>query len=162
MKRGDSIACNGACLTVTEVHKDGFSTVLSDETLRCTAPRWNVGDTLHLEQAARLGDRLDGHLVSGHVDGLARITAITPAAESHTVELEAPPHLAKMIASKGSVTLDGVSLTVNTISGQRFTVNIIPHTWAVTSFSHRAIGDTINFEIDLIARYVARLMEGTS
>ncbi len=157
---GESIACNGACLTVVEFGDGWFDVQLSNETIACTALRWDKGDELHLERAMRLGDALDGHLVTGHVDGLAAIINIQPNNESHILTLEAPASLAKFIAAKGSVTLDGVSLTVNTVEGNFFTVNIIPHTWAVTNFSKRKAFDTLNLEIDLIARYVARLTGG--
>lgn len=161
LKIGESIACNGACLTVTAFDTKSFTTQLSDETLRCTAPRWNVGDKLHLERALRMGDALDGHMVSGHVDGLATIKSITPASGSYTLTCEAPTALAKFIAEKGSITLDGISLTVNRVDGNQFSVNIIPHTWAVTTLSARKSGDALNLEIDLIARYAARLVGKT-
>lgn len=157
IKIGDSVACNGCCLTVVDL-SDGLSFSLSPETLRCTAPRWDVGAKLHLERAMRLGDTLDGHLVSGHVDGLAKLLTITREQESHQLEFEAPTALAKFIAEKGSVALDGISLTVNNVAGSRFTVNMIPHTWEVTCFHERKIGDMLNLEIDLIARYVGRLL----
>lgn len=155
---GDSIACNGCCLTIIQ-KKDGMLVFsLSAETLRCTAPRWEVGEKLHLEPALCLGDTLDGHLVSGHVDGLAKLISVTQEADSHRLEFEVPAGLSRFIAPKGSVTLDGISLTVNRVEGDRFTVNIIPHTWQVTSFPQRGCGDMVNLEIDLIARYVARLL----
>jgi riboflavin synthase len=155
---GDSIACNGCCLTVTAMGEGTFTATLSDETLRCTAPRWVEGSRLHLERAMKLGETLDGHMVSGHVDGLATLKNITQEADSYRLEFEVPEGLSKFIAAKGSVTLDGVSLTVNQASGNVFAVNIIPHTWSVTSFHERNVGDKVNLEIDLIARYVARLL----
>ena len=164
LRVGDSVACNGCCLTIIDLPStkhQALSTLLfslSPETLACTAPRWEVGNTLHLERALRLGDTLDGHMVSGHVDGLATLIAIAPEKDSHRLEFEAPKELAKFIAAKGSVTVDGISLTVNTVEGNRFTVNVIPHTWEVTTFRERAIGDRLNLEIDLIARYVQRLL----
>jgi len=178
LRIGDSIACNGCCLTVitldTKIDREEFqrevrlnsfakiitcfTATLSEETLRCTAPRWNVGDKLHLERALRMGDTLDGHMVSGHVDGLATLLSITQDADSHRLEFEVPTTLSCLIAAKGSVTLDGVSLTVNAVDGNRFSVNIIPHTWNATSFRERKVGDTLNCEIDLIARYVQRLL----
>lgn len=158
LKPGDSVACNGACLTVIMLSGNEFTVQLSEETLRCTAPRWEPGEVIHLEPAMKLGDKLDGHLVTGHVDGLATLTAITPQKDSHKLEFEVPASLSRFIAAKGSVTLDGISLTVNEVSGHRFSVNIIPHTWALTGFSRRAIGESLNCEIDLIARYVARLL----
>lgn len=156
---GDSIACNGCCLTVIDKKADIFSASLSEETLRCTASRWKKGDRVHLERALRMGDTLDGHMVSGHVDGLATILSIIPEAGSYRLEFEVSQALAAFIAAKGSVTLDGISLTVNSVNNNHFSVNIIPHTWEVTTFRERQIGDTLNLEIDLIARYVARLME---
>jgi len=158
LRIGDSVACNGACLTVIEKSAGRFVVSISQESLRCTAPRWEMGAKLHLEPAMKLGDTLDGHMVSGHVDGLATLISVTPEADSFVVELELPEEFSRFIAAKGSVTLDGVSLTVNRISGNRFYVNIIPHTWQVTHFCERVPGDKINFEIDLIARYVARLL----
>jgi riboflavin synthase len=159
---GESIACNGACLTVISKgpHDKGsiFTAELSGETLACTAPRWNVGDRLHLERALKLGDALDGHMVTGHVDGTATITSITLEGDSHRVEIEAPEAFSRFIAAKGSVTLDGISLTVNPVDGNRFGVNIIPHTWQATTLGSRKVGDLLNIEIDLIARYTARLL----
>lgn len=156
---GESIACNGACLTVVASDDGWFEVQLSQETLNRTAARWGIGDKLHLERAMRLGDALDGHLVTGHIDGLAHLTHITESGGSHILTFEAPAHLAKFIAPKGSVALDGVSLTVNEVTGNDFTVNIIPHTWAVTHFKNLQVGEALNLEIDLIARYVARLTE---
>lgn len=162
MTIGESIACNGACLTVIDKgrHKDGgfFTAELSNETLNCTAPRWNKGDQLHLERALKLGDTLDGHMVTGHVDGTATIHAITSDGDSHRLDIDAPANLSHFIAAKGSITLDGISLTVNSIQNHRFSVNIIPHTWDVTSLHQRKAGDVLNMEIDLIARYTARLL----
>jgi riboflavin synthase len=113
---------------------------------------------VNLERALRLGDELGGHLVSGHVDGVAAVISITPEGDSRRFVFEAPPHLARFIAPKGSIALDGISLTVNEVDGARFGVNIIPHTLAVTTLGHAAPGDAVNLEIDLIARYVARLL----
>lgn len=157
---GASIACNGICLTVTEFSERGFSVCLSQETLRCTtAKHWKTGDQINLEPALTMGDALGGHFVSGHVDGVARVLSRTPEGDSTVWEFEAPQELAKFIAPKGSVTLDGVSLTVNEVQGNRFRVNIIPHTAQVTGFGSLNAGDTVNLEIDLLARYVARLKE---
>ncbi len=160
LKAGESIACNGACLTVV-AHGDGwFSAELSAETVNCTAPgQWEQGKKLNLERALRLGDALDGHMVSGHVDGAARILSIEPAGDSRVLCLEAPAGLSRFIAQKGSVTLDGVSLTVNKVDGARFWVNIIPHTWQNTTLGERKAGDSLNIEIDLIARYAERLLQ---
>jgi riboflavin synthase len=158
LRIGDSVSCNGACLTVVDEKPGIFAADISDETLRCTAPRWEAGNRLHLERALRLSDSLDGHLVTGHVDGLAKIINISKGGDSHRLSLEAPAEFAKFIAAKGSVTLDGVSLTVNEVTRSNFTVNIIPHTWQVTTFRERLVGDMLNLEIDLIARYTARLL----
>lgn len=155
---GDSIACNGCCLTVIAIAGNTLTFSLSSETLSCTAPRWEKGMKIHLERALRMGDTLDGHLVSGHIDGLAKLISVTPAGDSHIMELEVPKELSRFIAAKGSVTLDGISLTVNKVKKNRFTVNIIPHTWDVTTFHERKVGDRLNVEIDLIARYTARLL----
>ena len=155
---GDSIAVNGACLTVTQWKNSAFSVQLSAETLARTAARWEMGEKVNLERAMKLGDALDGHLVTGHVDGLATLRSIEPVGDSHRLQLEAPPALARFIAEKGSVTLDGVSLTVNAVNDRHFWVNIIPHTWQVTTLGARQAGDVLNMEIDLIARYVERLL----
>ncbi len=157
---GDSIACNGVCLTVVSVLNNGFAVQLSAETVSRTAKdSWQAGKKLNLERALKMGDTLDGHLVSGHVDGVATITSIIPSGDSHIVTLAAPPEMAKFIAQKGSVTLDGISLTVNNVEGCEFSVNIIPHTWNNTTMQNRQSGDQLNLEIDLLARYVARLLE---
>ncbi|MFW0778106.1 MAG: riboflavin synthase [Rickettsiales bacterium] len=157
LKIGESIACNGACLTVIETVSDGFVTELSGETTNCTAPHWNIGDKVNMERAMQLGDRLDGHIVTGHVDGLSTIKQIGEDGDSHILQIEAPDKLARFIAAKGSVTLNGVSLTVNKVEGTTFWVNIIPHTWKMTTLGERKQGDTLNTEIDIIARYVERL-----
>ncbi len=158
LRIGESIAVSGACLTVTSWQQGSFTVQLSGETLARTAPRWNSGDKVNLERAMKLGDALDGHLVTGHVDGLAKIISVSAEGGSHRLEIESPPTLSRFIAEKGSVTLDGVSLTVNSVEGARFFVNIIPHTWQVTTLGERKTGDVLNLEIDLIARYVERLL----
>lgn len=161
LSMGASIACNGICLTVVAIEDGAFHVQLSAETLRVTtAGDWREGDLLNLEPSLAVGDRLGGHFVSGHVDGLAHVERITPSGESHVWEFSAPAALMKFIAAKGSITLDGVSLTVNTVAADRFGVNIIPHTAQVTSFGTRREGAAINLEVDLLARYVARLQEG--
>lgn len=163
---GDSIACNGACLTVTRKGflasgKLYFNADLSAETVARTAPgMWEKGKRLNLERALKMGDALDGHMVTGHVDGVARVISVEPQGDSHRVSVEAPAELARFIAEKGSVTLGGVSLTVNRVEGRRFEVNIIPHTWAVTTLGELGPESPVNLEIDLIARYVARLIQG--
>ncbi len=161
---GDSIACNGCCLTVTRKGrlasgKMYFNADLSEETISRTAPgQWVKGGKVNLERSLKLGDALDGHMVSGHVDGIAVIAAIAPEGDSHRVEVDVPQALAKFIAEKGSVTLNGVSLTVNHVQGARFGVNVIPHTWVNTTLGTLQPGSPVNVEIDLIARYVERLL----
>jgi riboflavin synthase len=156
---GASIACSGACLTVIAVEAGAFTAQASAETLACTTiGGWAEGTPVNLEQSLRLGDELGGHLVSGHVDGLARIVERRQEAESVRFVFDAPDALMPFIARKGSVALDGVSLTVNEVSGSHFGVNIIPHTLACTSFDAARPGQQINLEIDMIARYVARLL----
>ena len=156
---GASIACSGVCLTVVTVAPGEFSVQASAETIACTTiGSWQEGTAVNLEKSLRFGDELGGHLVAGHVDGIARILERRPEAESVRFVLEVPPGLAPFIASKGSVALDGVSLTVNEVSRTRFGVNIIPHTLACTNFGAAIPGQEMNLEIDLIARYVARLL----
>jgi len=156
---GASIACSGVCLTVVAIAPGEFSVQASAETTACTTVgSWYEGTPINLEKPLRLGDELGGHLVSGHVDGVARIVERRPEAESVRFVFEVPAGLAPFIASKGSVALDGVSLTVNEVSGARFGVNIIPHTLACTNFGEAIPGQQMNLEIDLIARYVARLL----
>lgn len=156
---GASIACNGICLTVIETGADWFAVQASEETLSKTSARdWAAGRRLNLERALRLGDELGGHIVSGHVDGVATIVSIQPENESLRFTFEVPADLAKFVAPKGSVALDGVSLTVNEVEGARFGVNIIPHTQTETTFGHYQPGDPVNMEIDMLARYVARLL----
>ena len=157
---GASIACSGACLTVIETGGDWFAVEASAETLsKTTLGAWRVGRPINLERALRMGDELGGHIVSGHVDGLAEIVSIAPEGDSHRVVLGAPAAYAPYIAGKGSVALDGISLTVNEVEGTRFGVNIISHTWAHTTFAAVAVGDHMNLEIDMLARYVARMLE---
>ncbi|WP_018972730.1 riboflavin synthase [Rudaea cellulosilytica] len=158
---GDSIAVAGVCLTVVAIDATRLAFDVSNETLACTSlGSLVVGSGVNLEKALRLADRLDGHLVSGHVDGVGRVLAIEPDARSQRWTFEVPAELAKYIAGKGSVCIDGTSLTVNQTDGARFGVNLIPHTIAVTTFKDRRVGDAINVEIDLIARYVERLLRG--
>ncbi len=161
---GASIACDGCCLTATGIAQTGkasaiFSVDMSDETLaRTTLGAWRPGRRINLERSLRAGDELGGHLVSGHVDGVAVIRRVTPSGFSRVFEIEAPAHLARYLAPKGSVALDGTSLTVNAVKDSIFTVNLIPHTLEVTTWGERGPGDRVNLEVDLIARYVARLM----
>jgi riboflavin synthase len=156
---GASIACSGACLTVVAVEPGAFSVQASVETLaHTTLGQWEVGTQVNLERSLRLGDELGGHLVLGHVDGLARIVERQSEAESVRFIVEVPIGLAPFIAPKGSVALDGVSLTVNELAEDQFGVNIIPHTLSCTTFGQAQPGQQMNLEIDLIARYVARLL----
>ena len=162
---GASIACSGCCLTAIEMGRlqDGrgtFAVEASAETLsKTTLGDWKVGTRVNLERALKMGDELGGHIVSGHVDGLAEIISITPEGDSKRFRFKVPDGIARFIAVKGSVTLDGTSLTVNEVEGNIFGVNIIPHTQAVTTWGHARAGDAVNVEIDMLARYVARLAE---
>jgi riboflavin synthase len=156
---GASIACSGPCLTVIEKGKGWFAIEASAETLDKTGlGDWQVGTPVNLERAMRVGDELGGHIVSGHVDAVATIVDMKPEGDSVRFTFEAPERFARYIAPKGSICLDGVSLTVNEVDGNRFGVNIISHTQSVTTFGERKVGDRINMEIDTIARYVARLL----
>jgi riboflavin synthase len=161
---GASIACDGCCLTVTRLDVEGngatvFDVEASNETLsRTTLGKWRVGRRINLERSLKASDELGGHIVAGHVDGVAEIVSRRSDGSSMSYEIAAPAELAGFIAAKGSVALDGASLTVNTVSGNLFTVNIIPHTLAVTTWGEKAAGDVLNLEVDLVARYVARLM----
>lgn len=156
---GASIACSGPCLTVIEKGQGWFAIEASAETLDKTGlGDWAVGTTVNLERAMKVGDELGGHIVSGHVDAVANIVDMTPEGDSMRFTFEAPESFERYIAPKGSICLDGVSLTVNEVDGNRFGVNIISHTQAETTFGSRKVGDRINMEIDTIARYVARLL----
>ncbi len=155
---GESIAVNGVCLTAVAFSKEGFHADVSAETLRLTTlGDLAAGEALNLERALRLSDRLGGHLVSGHVDGLAEVRAVDEEARSLVIELRAPPALARYIARKGSVALDGVSLTVNAVQGSTFRVNIVPHTAQVTNIGSWRPGSRVNLEVDVMARYLERL-----
>jgi riboflavin synthase len=157
---GASIACSGVCLTVVALERGAFVVQASAETLsRSTLGEWQEGSPVNLERALRLGDEFGGHLVSGHVDGVARVIGRRPEGESVRFTIEAPVALAPFIASKGSVALDGISLTINEVDGARFGVNIIPYTLSHTSLGETMPGQSMNLEIDPIARYVARLLE---
>ena len=157
---GASIACSGPCLTVIAIEPGVFTVEASAETLaRTTLGEWTEGTPVNLERALRLGDELGGHLVSGHVDGVAQLVERRPEGDSIRFTIEAPAALARYIAPKGSVALDGVSLTVNEVEGGRFGVNIIPYTLAHTSLGEARPGHRLNLEIDTIARYVARLLD---
>ena len=156
---GASIACSGPCLTVIDKGAGWFAVEASTETLNKTAiGDWNVGTSVNLERAMRIGDELGGHIVSGHVDAVVEIVDLVPEGDSKRFTFETTVDMTPFIAVKGSVSLDGVSLTINEVDGHKFGVNIISHTQAVTSFGNRNVGDRVNMEIDTIARYVARLM----
>lgn len=159
---GASIACDGVCLTVVDKGADWFDVDISAETLAKTnLSAWATGARVNLERALRVGDELGGHIVSGHVDGVATIIAERNEGDSTRLTFEAPAHLARFIAPKGSVALNGTSLTVNEVEGTRFGVNLIPHTQAVTTWGDAKVGDAVNLEIDTLARYVARLAEAS-
>ncbi|MFD0979634.1 riboflavin synthase [Tropicimonas aquimaris] len=157
---GASIACAGVCLTVVDKGPDWFSVDISAETVSKTnIADWTVGGRINLERALKVGDELGGHIVSGHVDGVAEVIAMAEEGDSTRVTFRAPEALAKFIAPKGSVALDGTSLTVNEVDGRDFGINFIPHTKEVTTWGRVKTGDRINLEIDTLARYVARLAE---
>lgn len=154
---GASVACNGVCLTVIERGENTFSALMSTETLdKSTFGRVRVGDRVNLEPSLRLGDALGGHFVFGHVDGLATVVSITPTAESYDVVLALPPDLLPFVAPKGSLAVNGVSLTPNTVEERHVALRIIPHTWANTTFSSLLPQDAVNIEVDMLARYVHR------
>jgi riboflavin synthase len=156
---GASIACSGACLTVIDRAPGRFAAEASHETLsRTTLGDWREGTRVNLERPLAVGDELGGHIVQGHVDAVARIVGVRPDGDSMRLVVEVPAAYASAVAPKGSVTLDGVSLTVNEVEGNRFGVNLIPHTRAVTTFDAAAEGTRVNFEMDVLARYVARLL----
>ena len=156
---GDSIAVNGVCLTVVKIGGNRFSVNVSRETLNCTVGLEVQGVRVNLEKALRLADRLGGHLVSGHVDGVGEVVEFTDLDESWKLCVRVPQLLAKYIAVKGSITINGVSLTVNQVEGDVFSVNLIPYTLEVTTLNELRAGDKVNVEIDLIARYVERIMQ---
>ena len=154
---GASIAHDGVCLTVVSMAERTHTVQASHETLaRTTLGAWEPGRALNLERSLRLGDELGGHLVFGHVDAVGEIAAIAPDGDCHRLEIAVPPALAPMLAVKGSVAVDGISLTVNEAGRDRFAVTIIPHTWLHTTLRGRAVGDRVNLEADMLARYVAR------
>lgn len=157
---GASIACSGPCLTVVDRGPGWFALDVSAETVARTVPgQWVAGCRLNLERALRVGDELGGHIVTGHVDGVGRVVEVTPEGGSRRLAIDAPAALAPLIAPKGSIAVDGVSLTVNAVEGSRFTVNIIPHTAAHTTLGDLAPGDAVNLEADVLARYLARMLE---
>ena len=161
---GASIACDGTCLTATNVDPSGpgstFAVDFSNETLaKTTLDEWGRGRRINLERALKAGDELGGHIVAGHVDGVGRIIDMRPDGQSRRFTVEVPPELAPYIASKGSICLDGISLTVNEVNENRFGINVIPHTLTHTTLGAKKPGDRVNLEVDVFARYVARLME---
>jgi riboflavin synthase len=165
---GASIACSGVCLTVVDKSAPGtaawFEVDISAETLsRAAQGSWNTGGRLNLERALKVGDELGGHIVTGHVDGIGEILSVEPEGDSHRIRVKAPAELARYIAPKGSITLDGASLTVNTVEDEAgsvvFSINIIPHTAAMTTFDTMAPGRALNIEIDVLARYLGRMQE---
>jgi len=155
---GDSIAVNGVCLTAVALTPESFTVDVSAETLRCTEG-FVPGAEVNLEKALRLADRLGGHLVSGHVDGVGAVHRLTPAGESFLLEIDAPLALARYIIRKGSITVNGVSLTVNAVHGARFALNLIPHTLQMTTLKNLKAGSRVNLEVDMIARYVERMLQ---
>jgi riboflavin synthase len=166
---GASIACSGVCLTVIDKSAPGapgwFAVDVSGETISRTAKgQWTVGRRLNLERALKIGDELGGHIVTGHVDGIGEVVRVAPEGGSHRVDIRAPAEIAPYVAAKGSITVDGVSLTVNSVADEGdgtcvFGLNIIPHTWHVTAFGDLQLGQAVNLEIDVIARYLARMRE---
>lgn len=160
MAIGASVACSGVCLTVIDKGARSFMVQVSNATLdKTNLGEWQAGIPVNLEPSLKIGDELGGHLVTAHVDGVAILDKIYPDGASHRMVFSAPEALAPMIATKGCVALDGVSLTVNMVDGARFSVNIIPHTWAHTTFGQSKIGQHVNIEVDPLARYVARRLE---
>jgi len=158
---GDSVAVNGACLTVLDCKRGGFSCDLSPETMRLTnLGELKTGDPVNLERAMRLSDRLSGHLVSGHVEGQGKITAKDREGNALLLSIEVPPHLLKYCIPKGSIALDGVSMTLNSLDGKGITISVIPHTAAMTTLGQKGVGSLLNVECDLIGKYVERLLQG--
>jgi riboflavin synthase len=155
---GDSIAVNGCCLTVVALHGQSFAVDVSQETIDCTAGLGGPGE-VNLEKSLTLADRLGGHLVTGHVDGVGQVVRFEPVGESYLLRVRAPAPLARYIARKGSITVQGVSLTVNRVDGEELEINLIPHTLEVTTLKALAPGARVNLEVDLVARYVERLLD---
>jgi riboflavin synthase len=154
---GSSIATSGICFSAIDKGPDWFTVEVSDATLEVTtAGAWVVGDRVNLERSLRIGDEMGGHIVFGHVDAVGEILALEPAGASHRLEVKVPASLAPLFAVKGSIAVDGISLTVNEAGADRFAVNVIPHTWRATNLAERRVGDRVNVEVDMLARYVAR------
>ncbi|WP_040309547.1 riboflavin synthase [Asticcacaulis biprosthecium] len=157
---GASISHAGCCLTVVAIREDGYDLDVSNETLQVTnLNTWEIGTQVNLERALKIGDELGGHIVSGHVDGLGELVSVTQDGDSYRLKFRAPAPLHRFIAPKGSVALDGISLTVNEVEGDLFGVNIIPHTWHYTTLSQTKVGGHVNLEVDRLARYAARWFE---
>ena len=157
---GASIACSGACLTVVEKGADWFAVDISGETeARTTLSNWQTGTKINLERSLRVGDELGGHIVSGHVDGIGEIKGITPVGESRRIEISLPAPIAKLVATKGSVAVDGISMTANGVTPDSFEINVIPHTQQYTTLGVAKAGDKVNLEVDMLARYVQLLMD---
>jgi riboflavin synthase len=157
---GASICCSGCCLTVIEIDENWFATQVSAESLSKTVlGSWVVGTPVNLERALKMGDELGGHIVSGHVDDIGDVVVIVDEGDSKRISIKVPEHLKRFIAEKGSITIDGVSLTVNEVDNDIFGVNVIPHTQNVTTLGKLSIGDHVNLEIDMLSRYVARQLE---
>ncbi len=157
---GSSISCNGVCLTVTKIENDNFSVDISNETLRSTnLKEMNIGNGINLEPCLKAGDELGGHIVTGHVDTVVKVLNISQDGFSRKLDIALPKEYSKLIASKGSVTLDGVSLTVNEVNSNYFSVNIIPYTWENTIFKELRIGGSLNLEIDILARYITKYVK---
>ena len=154
---GSSIATSGICFSAVDKGADWFTVEASGATLEVTtAGAWVVGDTVNLERSLRIGDEMGGHIVFGHVDAVGEILALAPVGASHRLEVRVPASLAPLIAVKGSIAVDGISLTVNEAGADRFALNIIPHTWRATNLAERRVSDRVNVEVDMLARYVAR------
>jgi riboflavin synthase len=157
---GASIACSGVCLTVMNMGAHDFTVQVSRETLdKTVVGTWAVGTPINLEQSLKMGDELGGHLVFGHVDGVGDVVSIAPAGDSHHVRVRLPGHVKHLAAAKGSIALDGISLTVNAVQDDIIDLMIIPHTWAVTSWGQLTVGQKIHVEADMLARYVARILD---
>ena len=157
---GASVACSGACMTVIEKGADWFAVSVSGESLaKTTLGRWHRGTAVNLERALKAGDEIGGHIVSGHVDDVGALVSMAREGDSTRMTFEAPESLRQFIASKGSITIDGISLTVNDVGLTTFDINVIPHTQVVTTLGERQVGDAVNLEIDMLARYVARLQD---
>ena len=159
LTEGASVAHAGVCLTVFDIDQTGYSVAASAETLdRTTLGHWRPGSRINLERSLRVGDELGGHFVFGHVDGLGRLAAVTPVGDSHRLEFVVPDGLERYLAVKGSIAVDGVSLTVNAVDRSTFAVNVIAHTWTNTTLADVPVGGLVNLEVDMLARYVERMV----